>query len=170
MLFFFVQAASSVASKAVSGCVAAVGWVSKLYMGGDVSGTAISPFMTSQQLRILAALCTCAAHVPQLEPLSVSMFSFERSITMFLALGGSLASKEYHYDKYNENFSMKRGLGREGLSKHRTTELRNTESVKDEKARERRKELTQGVTESVKDETRGSSQDPWVYDSVIKRI
>ena len=89
---------------------------------------------------------------------------------MFLALGGSLASKEYHYDKYNENFSMKRGLGREGLSKHRMTELRNTESVKDEKARERRKELTQGVTKSVKDETRGSSQDPWVYDSVIKRI
>ena len=170
MLFFFVQAASSVASKAASGCVAAVGWVSKLYMGSDVSGTTISPFMTSQQLRILAALCTCAAHVPQLEPLSVSMFSFERSITMFLALGGSLASKEYHYDKYNENFSMKRGLGREGLSKHRMTELRNTESVKDEKARERRKELTQGVTESVKDKTRGSSQDPWVYDSVIKRI
>ena len=65
---------------------------------------------------------------------------------------------------------MKRGLGREGLSKYRKTELRNTESVKDEKARERRKELTQGVTKSIKDETRGSSRDPWVYDSVIERI
>ena len=54
-------------------------------------------------------------------------------------------------------FSMKRGLGREGLSKHRTTELRITESVKDKTARERRRKLTQGVTESVKDDTRGSS-------------
>ena len=76
----------------------------------------------------------------------------------------------YRYDKYNENFSIKRGLGREGLSKHRKTELRKTESVKDEKTRERRKEHTQGVTESVKDETRGSSRDPWVYESVIERI
>ena len=76
----------------------------------------------------------------------------------------------YRYNKYNENFSMKRGLGREGLSKYRKTELRNTESIKDEKARERRKELTQGVTKSIKDKTRGSSRDPWVYDSVIERI
>ena len=65
---------------------------------------------------------------------------------------------------------MKRGLGREGLGKHRKTELGNTESVKDKKARERRKELTQGVTKSIKDKMRGSSQDPWVYDSVIERI
>ena len=66
----------------------------------------------------------------------------------------------YHYNKYNENFSMKRGLGREGLSKHRKAELRKTESIKDEKTRERRNGHTQGVTESVKDETRGSSRDP----------
>ena len=56
------------------------------------------------------------------------------------------------------------------LSKHRKTELRKTKSVKDEKTRERRKEHTQGVTESIKDETRRSSQDPWVYESVIERI
>ena len=56
--------------------------------------TTTSPFMTSQQFRILAALCTCADHVPQLEPSSVSMFSFERSIIKFLDLGGSLASKK----------------------------------------------------------------------------
>ena len=65
---------------------------------------------------------------------------------------------------------MKRGLGREGLSKHRTTELRITENVKDKTVKERRKKLTQGVTESVKDEMRGSSQDPWVYYSVIEGI
>ena len=63
----------------------------------------------------------------------------------------------YRYDKYNKNFSIKRGLGREGLSEHRKTELRKTESVKDEKTRERRKGHTQGVTKSIKDETRGSS-------------
>ena len=65
---------------------------------------------------------------------------------------------------------MKRGLGREGLSKHRMTELRITESVKDETAKERRKKLTQGVTESIKGEMRGSSRDPWVYDSAIEGI
>ena len=36
--------------------------------------------------------------------------------------------------------------------------------------RERRNKLTQGITKSVKDETRGCSWDPWVYDSVIKVI
>ena len=36
------------------------------------------------------------------------------------------------------------------LNKHRTTELR--------------------ITKSVKDKTRGSSQDPWVYDSAIEVI
>ena len=36
------------------------------------------------------ALCTCANHVPQLELSSISMFSFERSMMMFLVLGGSL--------------------------------------------------------------------------------
>ena len=75
-------------------CVAIVGQVSNWYVGGVVTGTTTSPFMTSQQLRILAALCTCADHVPQLEPLSISMLSFERSIMIFLALGGSLASKK----------------------------------------------------------------------------
>ena len=68
--------------------------VSNWYIGGVVTGTTTSPFMTSQQFRILAALCTCADHVPQLEPLSISMFSFERSIIIFFALGGSLASKK----------------------------------------------------------------------------
>ena len=94
MLFFFVHVASSVASKAASGCVDAIGWVNKLYVGSDVIGTTISPFMTSQQFKILAALCTCADYMPQLEPSSVSMFSFERSMTIFLAFGGSLALKK----------------------------------------------------------------------------
>ena len=43
VLFFFVHVASFVASKAASGCVAAIGQVSKLYVGGDVIGTTISP-------------------------------------------------------------------------------------------------------------------------------
>ena len=59
-----------------------------------VTGTTTSPFMTSQQFSILVALCTCADHVPQLEPSSMSMFNFERSIMRFLNLGGSLASKK----------------------------------------------------------------------------
>ena len=94
MLFFFVHAASSSTSRVAFVCVAAVGQVSNWYVGGVVTGTTTSPFMTSQQFRILAALCTCADHVPQLELSSISMFSFDRSIMMFFALGGSLASKK----------------------------------------------------------------------------
>ena len=86
--------ASSSASRAAFVCVTAVGHVSSLYVGGVVTGTTTSPFMTSQQFNILAALCTCANHVPQLEPSSVSMFSLERSIVRFLDLGGLLASKK----------------------------------------------------------------------------
>ena len=94
MLFFFVHAASSSTSRAAFVCVATVGQVSNWYVGGVVTGTTTSPFMTSQQFRILAALCTCADHVPQLEPSNISMFSFERSMMMFLVLGGSLALKK----------------------------------------------------------------------------
>ena len=94
VLFFLFQDASSSASRAAFVCVAAVGLVNSLYVGGVVTGTTTSPFMTSQQFRILAALWTCADHVPQLEPSSVSMFNFERSIVKFFDLGGSLASKK----------------------------------------------------------------------------
>ena len=94
MLFFLFHDASSSASRAAFVYVTAVGRVSSLYVGGVVTGTATSPFMTSQQFSILAALCTCADHVPQLELSSVSMFSFERSIMRFFDLGGSLASKK----------------------------------------------------------------------------
>ena len=94
VLFFFVHAASSSTSWAALVCVAAVGLVSNWYVGGVVTGTTTSPFMTSQQFRILAALCTCADHVPQLEPSSISMFNFERSMIIFFVLGGSLASKK----------------------------------------------------------------------------
>ena len=94
MLFFLFHEASSSASRAAFVCVCAVGQVNRLYVGGVVTGTTTSPFMTSQQFNILAALCTCADHVPQLEPLSVSMFNLERSIMRFLVLGGSLASKK----------------------------------------------------------------------------
>ena len=94
MLFFFVHEASSSTSRAAFVCVTAVGQASNWYVGGVVTGITTSPFMTSQQYRILAALCTCADHVPQLEPLSISMFNFERSIIILFALGGSLASKK----------------------------------------------------------------------------
>ena len=94
VLFFLFHDASSSASRAAFVCVVAVGLVNSLYVGGVVTGTITSPFMTSQQFRILAALCTCADHVPQLEPSSVSMFNFERSIVRFFDLGGSLASKK----------------------------------------------------------------------------
>ena len=94
VLFFFVHAASSSTSRAAFVYVVAIGLVSNWYIGGVVTGTTTSPFMTSQQFRILAALCTCADHVPQLEPSSMSMFNFERSMSMFFVFGGSLASKK----------------------------------------------------------------------------
>ena len=94
VLFFLFHDASSSASRAAFVCVCAIGRVNRLYVGGVVTGTTTSPFMTSQQLSILAALCTCAYHVPQLEPSSVSIFNFERSIVRFFDLGGSLASKK----------------------------------------------------------------------------
>ena len=94
MLLFFVHAASSSTSRAAFVCVVAVGQASNWYIGGVVTGTTTFPFMSSQQFRILAALCTCADHVPQLELSSISMFNFERSIIIFFALGGSLALKK----------------------------------------------------------------------------
>ena len=94
VLFFLFHDASSSASRAAFVCVTAVGLVNSLYVGGVVTGTTTSPYMTSQQFKILAALCTCADQVPQLEPSSVSMFNFERSIVRFFDLGGSLASKK----------------------------------------------------------------------------
>ena len=94
VLFFLFHDASSSANRAAFVCVCDVGWVNRLYVGGVVTGTTTSPFMISQQFKILAALCTCADHVPQLEPSSVSMFSFDRSIMRFFDLGGSLASKK----------------------------------------------------------------------------
>ena len=86
--------ASSLTSRVALVCVTATGQLSNWYVGGVVTGTTTSPLMTSQQFRILVALCTCADHVPQLEPLSVSMFSFERSMIIFFAFGGSLALKK----------------------------------------------------------------------------
>ena len=107
---YYVKYGSYWLNGVVSGCVAAVGLVSKSYVGGNVSGTTISPFMTSQQFNILAALCTCANYVPQLEPSSVSIFSFERSMVRFLALGGSFALKKIFF-----------GMSRVGLFVERKT-------------------------------------------------
>ena len=94
VLFFFVHVASSSTSRAAFVCVTAIGRLSNWYVGGVVTVTTTSPLMTFQQFRILAALCTCADHVPQLESSSVSMFSFERSMIIFFAFGGSLALKK----------------------------------------------------------------------------